>query len=147
MEKEEHFEFSQNLGGGNDMGIRFSLQAEIFQHQRFLQQILRARDDLAFAGERGGALLVPSEGEALVEAGGFLAFEFADVPVCLSRFNFIEAAFVRILDGHKHHVVRPTEVKEDLPECFWRIAGGTNFPDVTDCSDSVRIMPGLHDSG
>ena len=85
------------------------LQAKELKHERLLQQVLGTEDDLAFLGEPPDAFLVPAEGKALVEAGGFLAFEFADIPVCLTGFNLVEAPLVWVLDGHEHDVVRPTE--------------------------------------
>jgi len=116
--KEEAFaEFEEEVLQATDDGLLevglgvagLRIEAEELEHERLLQQILRSDDDLAFFGEPPDAFLVPAEGEALVKAGGFLAFEFADIPVCLTGFNFIEAAFVRVLDGHEHDVVRPTE--------------------------------------
>jgi hypothetical protein len=66
---------------------------------------------LAFAGKALDARLVAAEGEALVEAGGFLTFEFADVPAGVGRLDFVEAAFVRVFDAEQFHVVRPAKAK------------------------------------
>lgn len=117
LEEEAFAEFEEEVLQAVDDGLlqvvfgvtRFFLQAQELEHERLLQQILRPDDDLAFLGELADACLVPAEREALVKAGGFLALEFADIPVCLPGFNFIKTAFVRVLDGHEHDVVRPTE--------------------------------------
>lgn len=74
-----------------------------------MSKVLRTDDDLAFAGELADAFLVPAEGEAFVEAGRFLALELTHIPIGLCRFDFVKAAFVPVLDGHEHDIMRPTE--------------------------------------
>ena len=50
-----------------------------------------------------------AKGEALVEAGGFLAAEFANIPARVGRLDFVETAFFGILDAEKFDIVGPTE--------------------------------------
>jgi len=117
LEKEAFAEFEQEMLQPVDDGLLqirlgvagFFLQAQELEHQRLLQQILRAHDDLPFLGELADACLVPAARQPLVKAGGFLALQLADIPVCLTGFDFVKAPFVRVLDGHEHDVVRPTE--------------------------------------
>ena len=55
------------------------------------------------------SLLVAAEGQAFVEAGVELPFEFRERPSGLGRFDFVEAAFVGVVDTEKKNVVGPTE--------------------------------------
>jgi len=56
-------------------------------------------------------LIIPTEGEAFVEAGGKLALEFGERPTGLSGLDLVEGAFLRVLNGEQQDVVRPTESK------------------------------------
>ena len=79
--QEEFFQMGDDGGLKIGFGVAGALvEAEEFEDERFFEEVFRLRDDLPLAGEAFDAGLVPAESEALVEAGGFLAFEFADVP-------------------------------------------------------------------
>jgi hypothetical protein len=85
------------------------IEAEEFEDERLFQQVLWADDDLAFAGEFADAFFVAAKGEALVEAGGFLALEFWDGPAGVGGFDFVEAAFGGVFDGEEGDVMGPAE--------------------------------------
>jgi hypothetical protein len=77
LEEEAFAEFGEELfnpvddGGFEvDFGIAGPLvQAEEFENYRFLEEVARLGDGLAFLGEAADAVFVAAEGEALVEAG------------------------------------------------------------------------------
>ena len=77
LEEKAFAEFEQESldladDGGFEVGFGKTSQlveAEKFEHQGFLEQVLRANDDLPFLSELADALFVPAEGEAFVEAG------------------------------------------------------------------------------
>jgi len=52
---------------------------------------------------------VSAEGEALVEAGGFLASKLGHGPAFVGSFDLVEAAFTGVFDGEEFDVVSPTE--------------------------------------
>ena len=85
------------------------IEAEKFEHEWFFEEVFRFRDELSFAGEALDAGLVAAEGKAFVEAGGFLTFQFADVPIRLPGFDLVEAAFVRVFDAEQLDVVGPAQ--------------------------------------
>jgi hypothetical protein len=85
------------------------IEAEEFEDERFLEHILRAGNELALFREPLHARLVTTEGEAFVEAGGFLAFEFGQRPAFVGGLDLVETAFARIFDGEEQDVMGPTE--------------------------------------
>ena len=83
--QKEFFEVRDNGRFEIGLGVAgFFVQPQEFQHQGILQNVFGRGDDLAFLGQFANADFVSAEGEALVEAGGFLAFQLADIPVRLS---------------------------------------------------------------
>ncbi len=52
---------------------------------------------------------VSAEGEALVEAGGFLASKLGHGPAFVGSFDLVEAAFTGVFDWEEFDVVSPTE--------------------------------------
>lgn len=102
------------------------LQAEELQDQRLLEKILGAGDNLAFLGKAIDTGLVAAECEAFVEAGGFLPLKFGDGPSCIVGFDFVEAAFIRVLDGEQDLIMRPAQGKRGFPD---RLFG---FPKISE---------------
>ena len=113
LEQKALAEFEQELAeavddGAFQIGVGLAAlfgQAEKFQHQRFLEQVLRLTDDLAFARQLADAFLVAAQGQPFVEAAVELALEFAQRPALLGGFDFVEAAFVGVLDTEQEDVV------------------------------------------
>jgi len=113
LEEEAFAQFEQELfqviqNGGFEVGLRVSrpvFQAEEFEDERFFEEVFRRRDDLPLAGEAFDPGLVAAQGEALVEAGGFLAFQFADIPARVGRLDFVKATFVRVFDAEQFDVM------------------------------------------
>jgi len=96
--------------GGFEIGLRIAaafIQAEELEHERFLEQVARTNNFVAFFREPANAFCVAAKREAFVQAGGELSFEFAHRPVLFSGFDLIEAALVGILDAEKDDVMRP----------------------------------------
>jgi hypothetical protein len=101
---------------GDDGGFKLGFgviglfgEAEEFQHERFLEEIFRLRDDLPLAGEAFNAGFVSAEGEALVKAGSFLTAEFWDRPAGVGGFDFVEAALVWVFDWEQLDIVSPAK--------------------------------------
>ena len=93
--EEEFFQMGDDGGLKIGFGVAsFFVQPQEFQHQGILQNVFGLRDDLALGGEAFHARLVAAKGETVIEGRGFLAFEFADIPIRLSGFNFVKASFV-----------------------------------------------------
>lgn len=69
------------------------LQTEEFEHDGVLEEISRLFYDLSFDREAANFVLVPAEGEALVEAAGDLPLKFTDAPLVGVGLGLIEPAF------------------------------------------------------
>ena len=69
-------------------------ETEEFQDERVLYEISSFLDNMAFAGQTAEFILVPAEGEALVEGTGDLALEFPHAPLVCGGFDLVEFARV-----------------------------------------------------
>ncbi len=86
-------------------------QAEELPDQRLLEQVLRLADDLPFPRQTPNALLVSAQGQTLVQAAVELPPQFAQVPVLVAGFDFVETALVRILDPQQKVLMGPTQAE------------------------------------
>jgi len=66
------------------------LQAEEFQDERILHDVLWSDDFLALVGEREDNILVAAGGQAIVKVGSDLALEFTARPAFAGGFGFVE---------------------------------------------------------
>jgi len=60
-------------------------------------------------GQLSNAILVATQGQALVQAALKLAAQFAQRPVLVGGFDFIKAAFICLFDAQQKNVVGPAE--------------------------------------
>ncbi len=85
-------------------------RAEELQDQRLLEEVQRLADDLPFP-RPPNALLVAAQGQTFVQAAVELAPQFAQVPVLVGGFDFVETALVRILDPQQKDVMGSTQAE------------------------------------
>ena len=135
LEEEAFAHFQQEAldladDGGFEVGFGITaalVQTEELQNQRFLEEIARLRNDLAFVREPANAGFVTAESEALVEAGVELALQLADCPVLFVGFDLIEAALACVFDAEEEDVMCPTQPEgterrwPDFPVGDWKI--------------------------
>src|SRR5690242_12089946 len=108
--QEEAFDLSNDGGLQIGLGISAALrQAKELQNQRLLEQIVRPLDGVTVAREPANACFVAAESEALVQAGIELALQFADCPILLAGFDFVETALFRVFDSEEEDVMRPAQ--------------------------------------
>ena len=74
------------------------LHAQKLQDIRLLQDILRLRDDVAFAGQLHDGILVLAQGDALIQRTADLPVQPPHAPVPLRRLDLIEAARQGVLN-------------------------------------------------
>jgi len=89
--------------------LRLFIETEEFQNIGFLEQVLGSSDKLPFGCKPLYTLLVPAEGEALIQTGIELALEFRQRPASVRRLDFVETALVRVADGDKKDILRPAQ--------------------------------------
>jgi hypothetical protein len=110
-EFEEKF-FQMRDDGGFEFGFGVAglfVEAEEFEDEGFFEEVVGLGDDLTLPGEAFYAVLVAAEGDAFVEAGGFLASEFRHGPAFVGGLDFVETALVGVLDGEEFDVVGPAQ--------------------------------------
>jgi len=84
----------------------------MFLNVRFFEHFQGVNNDLDIGGEFADFAFFAAEGKELKEARVDSAFEFRFGPVLIGGFNFVEAAFVRVLDAHEQNVMGPTQPKK-----------------------------------
>jgi hypothetical protein len=67
--------------------------------------------DLPFPRQAPNALLVAAQGQTFVQPAVELAPQFAQDPVLVGGFDFVETALVRILDTQQKDVMGPTQAE------------------------------------
>ena len=106
-------------------------QAQKLQHQRLFEQVLGPADDFPLLGQLANAVFVAAQGQTLVQAAVKLALEFPHGPVLAGGFDFVEVAFVGLLDAQQKNIVRPAQAEgafgfsrrclENLKRCVFRL--------------------------
>jgi hypothetical protein len=86
-------------------------QAEEFEDDRILHDVLRRENFLTTVGQGEDFVFVAAGGESLVEVGGDLAFEFATGPALGSGFDLVEGSRRQVLDGQEKAIVGPRELR------------------------------------
>jgi hypothetical protein len=62
-------------------------------------------------GKLANTVFVTAQGQAFVQAAVKLALEFAHGPVLAGRFDFVEVAFIGLLDAQQKNIVRPAQAE------------------------------------
>jgi hypothetical protein len=70
--------------------------------------------------QAGKSVFVAAEGQALIQAAVELALEFAKGPVLAGSFNFVEVAFISLLDAQQENIVGPVQAEGAVfKRCQW----------------------------
>ena len=136
--------------------IRLLVEAEKFEDEGLLQQILGPSDDLASFGEPLHGGFIAAEREAFKQTGGLLPFEFGHRPAFIGGLDLVEAALVWVLDRKEQNVVGPAQSKwkssrllrgdrqfpRSLPGNLGRGHFPSSLPGVLGSGDFPSSLPG-----
>ena len=117
LEEEAFTEFQQEgLQLVDDGGFQFVLgvmrvvlQTEELEDERILEQIRGFLDDLPFGSEAADFLLVPAEGEPLVEGTGDLPLKLPHGPLPGGGLDLVKTTLCGVVEGEQFDVVGPAK--------------------------------------